>query len=1174
MKRSFVSTGMFLILFGLILTFLIMPEPATNLHATDSIVQQTCALLTSGGYIVLDSANGGVLQLQNNNFGDSSATSCSYVYASGLYGWNTTKPNPSYDPIYPEQVDTRMQVTPIAGLTTAQLGLSATAQLPPSGTYPWDFSWDVFLDTGSNIRTDEIMIWMEWSNFITPSNQNGWYSFGSALEAPYNLGSFSDGYNTYTLYEYQSSECPTGDNTWACTYHQFRINNQQIPTEVNLLAFIQFLRKLGRDPTSFDSWGVGLGTELWQGSASVQVNSYSLQLGTASSTTTFTEGQSALSTSTTARATSNATTMSTSTQTTTSSATSSTSSSTSSLVTTSSSTQTTTLSTTTSSTASLTSTSQTTTTPLRHASISLNPSSGSAGLTVDVSGSGFSSSDSACSLSGSVVASSTCSVSNGSLTGSFTVANVASGSYSVTVSRTQAGDSASASFIVPPPSLTLSSTSAYIGATVGATGAYFSKADTGCSLSGNPVRALTCSISNGTLSATFNVTSISAGTYTITATGAPGGDSAFATFAVKPASLTFNPTSALGGSNVTVLGVGFFLNDTSCILSGTSVVSQSCTLSRGALTGSFIVANATANGAPVPYTLTATGNPAGDSASATFIVTSPARMITLNPSSARVGSTVQVDASGFSADDSSCSISGGGVTSETCSISDGLITGSFTIANVIAGGYTVTVTGSPVGDSVTADFTVTSLSIVLTPDSGLPGTTVQVSGSGFVSGDSSCTLSGSAVSSPSCSISSGTLSGSFIVTNVTAASYVVTAIGSPSIDVVSATFSVTAPLATETTTSSTSPMLYSPDFSLASTSNVIVTQGDSGSATVTVRSVYGFDGPVTLSASWVGTAPDGVNLLIASPITLMPNGTGIAALTVFASPTASAGTFTVQVQGTSGSMSHILSPNISVQILQAVSTESSTSVSSMTSTTRSTSSVSVSMTTSAPTLPTNCPVSTATSGSALAPLAQGLRVFRDQSIMKTRTGAAFMTVFNAWYYSFSPPLASYLGAHPTQRAVFGYALYPLIGLLYTSYYAYMLISPLNNEIAALTAGLLVAGMIGLIYLTPFLYLVNRAFRKISITSRLDAKVLLCSSVASCVAIAFSYSAGLELVLGLAAAGLLLSSLTLGVMGGIRALNCIKLTYPHRQLAILNDVAKTATHHPMKYHGFTLTHEKS
>jgi hypothetical protein len=1149
-----------------IILLVVLASIGTTMQRTagaDAILQQTCVPYTGGAW-----GTPGTITLADN-FGlqsvyapanDPTSQGCVHTFASGTYGWNFTKPNTTYNWMYPAQIDVRMFGMPVAGLTTAEVDFSAAAQITsPASSTVMDLSWDMYLYTGSTL-VDEVMIGMLWSNQTTTNCSQ--YVFGCQWAAGFSFGSFSDGYNTYGLYEYT--------NTVQQSLHQFRIlGGQRIPTRINLLAFIQFLQKLGRTPTYIGS--IDLGSEVWQGSGSVQVNSYSLRLGGSSSTTTFVGPA-----STTASSTSSLVTTSSSTRTSTSSTTSlTTASSTSSLVTTSSWTRTTTSSTmtttsssrtttssTTSSTTSLTSASKTTTTV--HPSISLNPSTNSVGSTVDVSGSAFSPSDTACSISGSVAATPTCSVSGGVLTGAFTVANVAAGSYSVTATGTQAGDSASTSFTVPSPSITLNPTSAYVGASVGMTGEYFPKADSSCSLSGNPVAAFTCTISNGTLSATFNVTSISAGTYTVTATGSPGGDSASASFVVKRASLVFNPALARAGSNVTVSGVGFFLSDTSCTLSGSSVASQSCSLSAGKLSGFFIVANVTTgNGAAASYTVTATGSPAGDSTSATFTITTPARTITLNPFYASVGSTVRVNGSGFSSSDSTCALSGGAITSQTCSITDGLITATFTVGDVPAGGYTVTVTGEPVGDSATADFTVTSasLSIVLNPTSGLAGATVHVSGSGFLSSDSSCTLSGSIVSSPSCSISSGTLSGSFIATNVTSGSYVVTAIGSPNMDVVSAPFSVTVPLTSETTTisSSSSSTVALPDFSLTATPFVTVTQGETTSATVVVGSINGFSSAVTLSALWVGTPPVGVGLSIASPIIPAPYGTEPASLTIISSPLASIGTFTVQVKGTSGSLTHV-SSNIAVQLVQPVTITSTSSISGVSSTTTSSlSSATTSVTTSPHPLPSVCPVATATSGFALAPLAQGLRSYRDQSIMKTRTGVSFMTLFNAWYYSFSPPLASYLETHQTQRVVFGYALYPLIGLLYASYYTYALISPVNNEVAAIAAGLVAAAMIGFVYLAPPLYLAERVLRrKITTSSRLSRKRLLALSVASSVAIGFSYSSGITLALGFAAASLLLSVLTFGVNAGIQALRRVKLTYLSQPLALLREVCKVST----------------
>jgi len=179
--------------------------------------------------------------------------------------------------------------------------------------------------------------------------------------------------------------------------------------------------------------------------------------------------------------------------------------------------------------------------------------------------------------------------------------------------------------------------------------------------------------------------------------------------------------------------------------------------------------------------------------------------------------------------------------------------------------------------------------------------------------------------------------------------------------------------------------------------------------------------------------------------------------------------------------------------------------------------------------------------------------------MKTRTGAAFMILFNSWYYSFSPHLAFYLGTHQTQRGLFGYTLYPLIGLLYASYYTYVLISPLNNEVAALTAGLVAAAMIGFVYLAPPLYLAKRILRrKTSLSARLNIKHLFVSSVASSVAIGFSYATGMGLALGLAAASLLLSTSTLGVIAGILVLKRVKFTYLVQQIAALNGVFKRLT----------------
>src|SRR5208282_2569850 len=113
---------------------------------------------------------------------------------------------------------------------------------------------------------------------------------------------------------------------------------------------------------------------------------------------------------------------------------------------------------------------QTTTSFIGIPSISLNPSSASVGATVYVSGTNFLATDSACTLSGSAVgASSSCMASGGSLLGSFHVANVAPGSYTVKLTGSPSGDFATAALTVSGssnsngPSITLNTISAAVG---------------------------------------------------------------------------------------------------------------------------------------------------------------------------------------------------------------------------------------------------------------------------------------------------------------------------------------------------------------------------------------------------------------------------------------------------------------------------------------------------------------------------------------------------------------------------------------------------------------------------------------------------------------------------------------------------------------------------------------
>ena len=76
-----------------------------------------------------------------------------------------------------------------------------------------------------------------------------------------------------------------------------------------------------------------------------------------------------------------------------------------------------------------------------------------------------------------------------------------------------------------------------------------------------------------------------------------------------------------------------------------------------------------------------------------------------------------------------------------------------------------------------------------------------------------------------------------------------------------------------------------------------------------------------------------------------------------------------------------------------------------------------------------CLIATATYGSELAPQVQQLRELRDNTILSTQSGAAFMTGFNQFYYSFSPTIADYEREQPVFKEVMKLTLTPMLSSL-------------------------------------------------------------------------------------------------------------------------------------------------
>ena len=93
-----------------------------------------------------------------------------------------------------------------------------------------------------------------------------------------------------------------------------------------------------------------------------------------------------------------------------------------------------------------------------------------------------------------------------------------------------------------------------------------------------------------------------------------------------------------------------------------------------------------------------------------------------------------------------------------------------------------------------------------------------------------------------------------------------------------------------------------------------------------------------------------------------------------------------------------------------------------------------------------CLIATAAYGSEMSPQVQLLREIRDNQLMNTESGSAFMSTFNDIYYSFSPVIADYERENPLFKEVVKVGLTPMLSSL-------SLMESANSESEVLGLGL-------------------------------------------------------------------------------------------------------------------------
>ncbi|MBS7628790.1 hypothetical protein KEJ23_02270 [Candidatus Bathyarchaeota archaeon] len=130
--------------------------------------------------------------------------------------------------------------------------------------------------------------------------------------------------------------------------------------------------------------------------------------------------------------------------------------------------------------------------------------------------------------------------------------------------------------------------------------------------------------------------------------------------------------------------------------------------------------------------------------------------------------------------------------------------------------------------------------------------------------------------------------------------------------------------------------------------------------------------------------------------------------------------------------------------------------------------------------PSRCLIVAATHGTALQPIIQHLRAYRENIIVKTFTGREFINSLHKWYYTFSPEIAKYEAEHEPLRTVIRHLIQPFIAILYLTVKTHEHVRA-PNETSTLTVGAMAGILVGAVYVTPTIHLVklltDRRFKK-------------------------------------------------------------------------------------------------
>ncbi|MEM2759964.1 MAG: IPT/TIG domain-containing protein [Nitrososphaerales archaeon] len=371
--------------------------------------------------------------------------------------------------------------------------------------------------------------------------------------------------------------------------------------------------------------------------------------------------------------------------------------------------------------------------------LTISPTSGAPGTVVTVSGNNFAANTSITINFDNNPLTTVVSSGTGSFSRTITIpSNAIQGSHIISATDGTKTESAIFTVTTAASGITLSPSSGPIGTVVTVSGNNFA-VNTSITIrfDNNPITTSPSSIvssNTGSFSTTITIPNNAAvGSHIISATDGTKTESA--TFAVAATSITLSPTSGIAGSTVSVSGTGFTAGASITIKFGsiTLVTTPSSVVasSSGTFTATIVIPSTATTGNQV---ITASDT-AGKTSTATFNVLVSGTII-LSPTAGNRGTSVTVTGSNFNPSSTiTISFDHTALTTNPSTVTTS-VTGTFTATITIpitasTGARTITATDSE-GRSGAAIFTVAAAGVItLSPNNGISGTEVTVTGSNF-----------------------------------------------------------------------------------------------------------------------------------------------------------------------------------------------------------------------------------------------------------------------------------------------------------------------------------------------------------------------------------------------------------------------------------------------------------